>query len=127
VFDAAKFAAWLTRHMDAWDIEVGDLADRIGVHRSTIGQLRRGRPDKGASQKSPSINLIAAVAWGLDMPFDYVAAQAGLTWRGPIDRWDLLLTGRERAALARKLGGDAADLEKILRAAIDPEPTKETV
>jgi hypothetical protein len=61
------------------------------------------------------------------MPFDYVAAQAGLTWRGPIDRWDLLLTGRERAALARKLGGDAADLEKILRAAIDPEPTKETV
>jgi transcriptional regulator with XRE-family HTH domain len=113
--------------MDAWDIGVADLADRIGVHRSSITQLRNGKPEKGASQKSPSINLIAAVAWGLRMPFDYVAAQAGLTWDGPLDRWDLLLTGRERTALAHKLGGDAADLEALLRAAVDETTTKETV
>jgi transcriptional regulator with XRE-family HTH domain len=125
VFDALAFADWLTRHMDAWEVGVAELADRIGVHRSSITALRNGKA--GYSTRDPSVNLIVAVAWGLRMPLDFVLAQAGLTWDGPTDRWDLLLTERERTALARKLGGDAAQLDALLRAAVDTETTRETV
>jgi hypothetical protein len=124
VFDAERFAAWLRRHMDAWDISVNGLSERSGVHRTTIGELRRGSP-RQARTKSPSINAIAAIAWGLEMPLDFVAAQAGLTWNGPIDRWDLLVTEHERDVLARRLGGDAADLEELLRAAVQSDDAKE--
>jgi hypothetical protein len=127
-FDAARFGAWLTRQMDAWDVSVNELAERSGVHRTSITMLRSGRSHSGANaEKSPSINLIARVAWGLRMPLDFVAAQAGLTWDGPIDRWDLLVTDHERGVLARKLGGDAADLDALLRAEIESASEKETV
>jgi transcriptional regulator with XRE-family HTH domain len=124
-FDVERFAAWLRRHMDAWDMTVPDLAQRSGLNVSTIANLRRGRPEKGRATKSPAINAIAAIAWGLQMPLDFVAAQAGLTWNGPIDRWDLLVTEHEREVLARRLGGDAADLEELLRAAVKNDDAKE--
>jgi transcriptional regulator with XRE-family HTH domain len=127
-FDAPKFAAWLCKTMDAWDMGVQQLADRAGLSRSKVSTLRRGTAIRPGQQTlSPSINAIAAIAWALGLPFDFVAAQAGLTWNdGPSDRWDLLLTQRERGVLARRLGGDAADLEALLAVAVQSD-AKETV
>jgi transcriptional regulator with XRE-family HTH domain len=113
-FDPAKFGAWLRKTMDAWDVSVGQLADASGLSRSTISDLRRRTPSAGQRTVTPSINAIAAIAWGLGLPFEFVAGQAGLTRDGPSDRWDLLLTERERACLARALGGEAADLDALL-------------
>lgn len=114
MFDALKFGIWLRKTMDAWDMGVAQLADASGLSKSTISDLRRGTPTPGQRTVTPSINAIAAVAWGLGLPFDFVAGQAGVSSDGPADRWDLLLTGRERECLARRLGGEPADLDSLL-------------
>lgn len=91
-FDAPRFAKWLRKWKDAERLEWKEIAERSGLHLSTVLQLARGHPQryravKGQREVNPGIVTIARLAHGLDLEFGYVASKGGI-FGGGADRWE---------------------------------------
>jgi transcriptional regulator with XRE-family HTH domain len=124
VFDGPGFAGWLERWLATEGLTAKELAERAGVSASMIHDLLHGHPrrygTKGAPKRmTPGINMIAAIAHGLDYEFSYVAARAGFPGGG--DRWRNFSLA-ERIALAILLGAEDEDhLDQALDALVEPQ------
>lgn len=91
-FDAERFAKWLRRWKAAENLEWAEIAERSGLHVSTLHQLARGTPQRhravrGQREVNPGIVTIARLAHGLGLEFGYVASKGGL-FGGGADRWE---------------------------------------
>lgn len=120
IFDGPAFAQILKNHMASKGLSVEELAVRAGVGRSSLQTLRRGAPtnaEVASGQKGlhPSIDLLAAVAEGLEQRLSNV-----LRWAGIEDEGDRF-SAAERRVLATLLGGEPADVDALLRALVNSE------
>jgi transcriptional regulator with XRE-family HTH domain len=111
-FNGPAFAKWLRRWKESENLGWGDIAERSGLHESTLNLLARGKPQKAAQNRgqteiNPGITTIARLAYGLGLEFGYVASKAGIQGGGG-DRWEHFGTA-ERDLLTKALLGLTAD------------------
>lgn len=111
-FNGPAFAKWLRRWKESENLGWNDIAQRSGLHESTLNLLARGVPQKSAQSRgqteiNPGITTIARLAHGLGLEFGYVASKAGIQGGGA-DRWEHFGSA-ERALLTKALLGYAAD------------------
>lgn len=109
-FNGPAFAAKLRNWMQIEGLTVDELAERGGIHPSTVANLRRGTPGAGKKRAhqeviNPAINSLACIAHGLSVELSYVLAWAGL---GDGDRWDNF-SDSERMGIALRLEADTDD------------------
>lgn len=122
-FDGPRFAAWLGRRMESERLSVEDVFTRSHLPRGTVDNLRRGEPapyivaKRGQRALVPPINTIAALAFGLDLRFSYLASKAGLDDEG--DRWRNF-TPAELGVIALALSCDPNTLDDRLREITHP-------
>lgn len=106
-FDGPRFSRWLRRWKEAEGLDWTQIAQRSGIHISTLHQLARGAPQGNARRLGqttidPRITSVARLARGLGLEFAYVASKAGLTSPREGDRW-AAFNAAERRALAAAL------------------------
>jgi hypothetical protein len=126
VLDAERLAAWLRHHM-ALDGLIGrDLAERSGLSKGIIDDLRslRKRPSYKARRRSYKVDTLVALAHGLDMDLAHLLTKAGLSVNST-DRWHNFAEV-ERRKLAALLGADDHNDSDDLDARLDalPLPTQ---
>jgi transcriptional regulator with XRE-family HTH domain len=85
-WSSTAFASWLRRWKDAERLEWGEIAERSGLHVSTVMGLARGTT-KSVVKRDPPIGTLARLAHGLGLDLAYILAKGGLIV-GAEDRWD---------------------------------------
>lgn len=103
-FDGPRFASWLRRYRDAERLEWTTIAQRSGIHYSTLMSLVRGQVQGSQHSTDPSATTLARLAHGLGLDFTYIAAKAGLLGDGEAPRHSAY-NDREREALLTGLSG----------------------